>query len=77
MMKNLFGTTQPPPPPPKTLNNMSKEELRDQQRGMQRQLNKEIRELERQVMQIDMARKKSEADLQKEIKKPNSDKFIK
>ena len=56
---------------------MSKEELRDQQRGMQRQLNKEIRELERQVMQIDMARKKSEADLQKEIKKPNSDKFIK
>lgn len=46
----FFGSkkAQPPPPPPeKTLNQMSKEELRDKQRAMQKDLQKELREIDR------------------------------
>lgn len=37
----------PPPPPPKTLNQMSKDELKTQQREMQKKLNKEMREIDK------------------------------
>lgn len=45
----FFGSKKAPPPPPpeKTLNQMSKEELRDKQRAMQKDLQKELREIDR------------------------------
>ncbi|CAK63923.1 unnamed protein product (macronuclear) [Paramecium tetraurelia] len=76
---NFFGSkkAQAPPPEPK-LQSMTKEELRDKQRSMNKELQKEMREIERQNFQIEQARKKAEDLLQKEIKKGDkADKFIK
>ncbi|CAD8122579.1 unnamed protein product [Paramecium sonneborni] len=77
---SFFGTkkAQAPQAAEKNLQSMSKEELRDKQRSMNKELQREMREIERQNFQIDQARKKAEDQLQKEIKKGDkADKFIK
>lgn len=47
-MDKLFGSKKnQAPPAPKTLNDMSKEELKEAQRSMQKTLAKEMREMDR------------------------------
>lgn len=47
---NFFGSKKEAPPQPqeKTLQNMNKDELREKQRAMKKELQKEIREIDRQ-----------------------------
>ncbi|KAM3143780.1 hypothetical protein pb186bvf_004056 [Paramecium bursaria] len=79
MMNKLFGGTKPQPvPQEKSFNQMSKEEIRDKQKEMNKQLNKEKSAIDRNNFQIEQQKKKAEADLQKEIKKGDkADKAIK
>jgi len=76
MMKKLFGhkkQEQAPPKPAIDMNN--KDQLKEMERAYKKQLQKEMRELERGVLQNDMAQKKAEAELKKAIQ-TNKDKGI-
>jgi len=76
MMKKLFGSKkqeQAPPKPAVDMNN--KDQLKEMERAYKKQLQKEMRELERGVLQNDMAQKKAEAELKKAIQ-TNKDKGI-
>jgi len=76
MMKKLFGSKkqeQAPPKPAVYMNN--KDKLKEMERAYKKQLQKEMRELERGVLQNDMAQKKAEAELKKAIQ-TNKDKGI-
>ncbi|EAR87283.1 SNF7 family protein (macronuclear) [Tetrahymena thermophila SB210] len=82
MFKKLFGGSEkpapPPPPQPKKFNEMSKEEMREVQKEFRKKINTEVREVDKQIFRIDMASKKAEEDLKREIKKGDkADKFVK
>ncbi|EGR27355.1 snf7 family protein, putative, partial [Ichthyophthirius multifiliis] len=81
MFQKLFGTAPQPeqkPPEPKKFNQLSKEELAQVQKDFKKKLQKEVREIEKEIFKIEFQGKQSQQNLVKEIKKgEKGDKFIK
>lgn len=77
-MDKLFGTKKKEEKKPeKKLHELSDEELKETQRNFKKKLMQEQREIDRMIMNMEMMRKKAEAELTKECKKEKGDKFVK
>jgi len=72
----FFGSKKEQVPPPKpTVDMNNKEQLRQMEKDYKRQLQREMRELDRGLLQNDMGQKKAETELKKAIKE-SKDKSI-
>ena len=63
-----MGNDKSKPSGPKSLNKMSKDELKDFQKGVRKELRDSIRQVDREMMSADRLIKSSQRDLEKKIK---------
>jgi len=71
MMKALFGSKKEEPPKQPAFDPSNKEQLKEIEKDYKKKLQKEMRELERGVLQNDMTTKKAENELKKALKESN------